>query len=201
MRLIRRRTALSTVIAIGLISCIDGPTAPRPIAIGGHAALDVTVPAIVISQVYGGGGNSGANWRNDYVELFNPGAASVDVSGWKLQYTSAGGNSWSSNSATLPPSTSIAAGRYYLIGLSPNGTSTVGSLLPATDFSNTSINMSGTSGQVILTTGGNGVGNCPKGVGIVDFVGYGTSTKCTGAADWGSSATGNLSNTTSATRK
>jgi hypothetical protein len=28
---------------------------------------------IVISQIYGGGGNSGASLRNDFVELFNRG--------------------------------------------------------------------------------------------------------------------------------
>src|SRR5207249_4835668 len=27
---------------------------------------------IVISQVYGGGGNSGAAYKNDFIELFNP---------------------------------------------------------------------------------------------------------------------------------
>ena len=29
----------------------------------------------VISQIYGGGGNAGATYHNDYVELFNPGTA------------------------------------------------------------------------------------------------------------------------------
>lgn len=47
---------------------------------------------IVISQVYGGGGNSGATYSNDYVELFNRSTASVDLSGWSLQYASASGS-------------------------------------------------------------------------------------------------------------
>ena len=34
---------------------------------------------IVISQIYGGGGNSGATYHNDYVELFNRGAGTVDL--------------------------------------------------------------------------------------------------------------------------
>ena len=36
----------------------------------------VAAPAagqIVISQVYGGGGNTGATYRNDFIELFNRG--------------------------------------------------------------------------------------------------------------------------------
>src|SRR5437763_506681 len=35
---------------------------------------------IVVSQVYGGGGNSGATFQNDFVELFNAGATAVDIS-------------------------------------------------------------------------------------------------------------------------
>jgi uncharacterized protein len=38
--------------------------------------------SIVISQIYGGGGNSGATLRNDFVELFNRSTAAVSVSGW-----------------------------------------------------------------------------------------------------------------------
>lgn len=34
-------------------------------------------PDIVISQVYGGGGNAGAPYMNDFVELFNRGTTTV----------------------------------------------------------------------------------------------------------------------------
>jgi len=43
----------------------------------------------VISQIYGGGGNSGAAFQNDFVELFNPGTVSFDLTGWSIQYASA----------------------------------------------------------------------------------------------------------------
>ena len=46
---------------------------------------------IVISQVYGAGGNSGANWNADYVELFNRGTAAVLVTGWSIQYAATTG--------------------------------------------------------------------------------------------------------------
>src|SRR6058998_3940147 len=49
---------------------------------------------IVISQVYGGGGNSGATLKNDFIELFNLGAAAVNVNGWSVQYASTAGSSW-----------------------------------------------------------------------------------------------------------
>ena len=51
-------------------------------------------PDLVVSQVYAGGGNTGATYANDFVELFNRGSASVDLSGWSVQYATAAGTSW-----------------------------------------------------------------------------------------------------------
>ena len=48
-------------------------------------------PGIVISQVYGGGGNDGGIYTYDFVELFNRGTTPVSLSGWSIQYTSATG--------------------------------------------------------------------------------------------------------------
>ncbi len=53
------------------------------------AAADVN-----ISQVYGGGGNAGATYKNDFIELYNPGAAAVSLTGWSVQYASAAGTTW-----------------------------------------------------------------------------------------------------------
>ncbi|HEY6952333.1 MAG TPA: lamin tail domain-containing protein, partial [Bacteroidota bacterium] len=49
---------------------------------------------VVISEVYGGGGNSGATLKNDFIELYNPTDAIVSIDGWSVQYTSAAGTSW-----------------------------------------------------------------------------------------------------------
>ena len=46
-------------------------------------------PDVLVSQVFAGGGNAGAPYSNDFVELFNRGSTAVDVSGWSLQYASA----------------------------------------------------------------------------------------------------------------
>ena len=48
-------------------------------------------PDVVVSQVFAGGGNAGAPFASDFVELFNRGATTVDVSGWTVQYASATG--------------------------------------------------------------------------------------------------------------
>ena len=39
------------------------------------------VSDVVVSQGYGGGGNSGATWRNDFIERENCGTATVDLTG------------------------------------------------------------------------------------------------------------------------
>ncbi|MGE4360086.1 MAG: lamin tail domain-containing protein, partial [Lysobacteraceae bacterium] len=49
---------------------------------------------VVISQSYGGGGNSGATYTHDFIELFNRGSTPVSLAGWSVQYTSAAGTSW-----------------------------------------------------------------------------------------------------------
>src|SRR3954471_19514067 len=63
------------------------------VVVGGAGALPPNGPSstIVISQVYGAGGNVGATYNADYVELFNRGTAGQSLGGWSLQYTSATG--------------------------------------------------------------------------------------------------------------
>jgi uncharacterized protein len=56
----------------------------------GSATISLTVasPAggVVISKVYGGGGNAGATYTNDFIELFNASASAVTIDGWSVQY-------------------------------------------------------------------------------------------------------------------
>jgi len=68
--------------------------------------------SVVISQVYGGGGNSGATYKNDFIELFNRGSVTASLSGWSVQYASSAGTTWQVTSLT---SVSIAPGQYYLV--------------------------------------------------------------------------------------
>src|SRR6185503_11498621 len=56
--------------------------------------LTVQQPHVVISQLYGGGGNTNATYQNDFVELYNPSGITFDLTGWSLQYTSAAGDGW-----------------------------------------------------------------------------------------------------------
>ena len=75
-------------------------------------------PNIVISQVYGGGGNTGAPYTHDFIELFNRGAAAASLSGMTLQYASATGTGnfgASSTQLTDLPAVTLQPGQYYLV--------------------------------------------------------------------------------------
>src|SRR4029453_9385473 len=62
-------------------------------------AIDIASP-VVISEVYGGGGNSGATYTNDFIELYNNGTTPFDLSSWSVQYASAAGTSWQQTNLT-----------------------------------------------------------------------------------------------------
>jgi len=132
---------------------------------------------IVISQLYGGGGNSGATYTNDFVEIFNRSNTSVNLTGWSVQYASAGGTSWTAVAlgGTLDP------GHYYLVQLSAGAGN--GVPLPAPDAAG-GINMSANNGKVALVSSTTALtGGCPLGNGqLMDFVGYGTANCFEGAA-------------------
>lgn len=124
---------------------------------------------VVISQIYGGGGNSGATYLNDFVELHNTGASTVSLTNWTVQYASAVGTSWGTP-ATL--SGSIPAGGYYLIKLSSGGA--VGAALPAAEVTNTAINIATGAGKVALTNSTTALtGATPSSTAIQDLVGFG----------------------------
>ena len=159
-------------------------------------ATALSCPAqIVISQVYGGGGNSGATLRNDFVELFNRGTSAQSVAGWCVQYASAAGTFTLLNNQNVNLTGSIDPGRYYLVQMAAGAGGTTN--LPAPDATGNAA-MSATAGKVVLLnscatalTAGEGV----AGGRIVDFVGYGTANQFEG----GGAAPG-LSNTTAALR-
>ena len=192
MRLNLWRGSIAVAVGIGLLSCSDAPTALKSVPSGSRdLATAAAAPQIVISQVYGGGGNTGAMYKNDFIELFNPGTVAVIVGGWSVQYTSAAGTSWAVTS--LPPSATIQPGAYYLVqeGVGAGGTTN----LPTPDATG-GIAMGAGAGKVWLVNGAGAVsGLCPAGASIVDQVSYGaTASDCT----HGTTAT--LLNTTAAIR-
>lgn len=177
----RRKKRWSAALSFLLLTGIAIP-APQTAS----AATDNSAP--VISQVYGGGGNSGAKYKNDFIELYNPTDKTVDVSGWKVRYAAATGNFEDKEKMFTPLSGSIAPGGYFLIqeAAGTGGTDD----LPAPNQiaeGNAAIAMSGTNGKVeLLDASGT----------RVDLVGYGTANLAEG-----SGAVPTLSNSTAAVRK
>ncbi len=148
----------------------------------------------LVSQVYAGGGNSGASYTNDFVELFNGGSSAADLTGWSVQYASAASTSWSVTTLTG----AIQPGHYYLVQLASSGAA--GSTLPTPDTTGTT-NFANSGGKVALVQGttalacGGSAGSCSAVSSIADLVGYGS------AADYeGSGAAPALSSATAALR-
>lgn len=153
---------------------------------------------VVISQVYGGGGNSGATFKNDFIEIFNRGTSPQSLAGWSVQYASSAGSSWQVTNLTA---VSLAPGQYYLIQESAGAGGTTSLPTPDAIGSGTGIAMSATAGKVALVSNTTALtcgatNNCPGIAAIVDLVGFGT-----GASSFeGAGPTGTLSNTTAALR-
>jgi len=135
------------------------------------------MPLLVITQVYGGGGNTGATYSNDFIEIFNRGSTTVDfaVTPYSVQYAAATSN-FSTNKTNIN-SGILLPGQYFLIQQGSGGA--VGAALPAADASGT-INLAAAAGKVALVSGTTALTGsaCPLGVTIADFLGYGSIANC-----------------------
>ncbi len=152
---------------------------------------------LVISQVYGGGGNAGSVYTHDFIELHNTGPAPVALDGMALQYASAAATStWDVEAL---PSVIVPAGGYYLIQDAMGGGGTTA--LPTPDLILlTPFDLSVSSGKLALTstTTQLPISTCPLGVDVIGLVGWGGSASCfEGAA----AATAPSNNTTSLQRR
>ncbi|MBA4150685.1 MAG: immunoglobulin domain-containing protein [Verrucomicrobia bacterium] len=132
--------------------------------------------SLVIAEAYGGGGNSGSTWKNDFIVLFNRGATEVDVNGWSVQYTTATGPTGTNHWAVTPLATSskiIPPGGYFLIQQAPG---TGGSVdLPTPDAIGTFAMVLGAFKVALCNTTDALSGTCPTGGNIVDFLGAGSA--------------------------
>ncbi len=146
-----------------------GGTTPPPPATG--------LNRLLISQVYGGGGNSGATLKNDFIELFNPTGTDISLSGYNVEYFSKAGGT---GGKTVLSGT-IKAGGYFLIQEAAGAGGT--QALPTPDASG-NLNISGSDGSVVLSST----------AGVQDTVGFGATTKYEGAP------TAPLTNSTAAVR-
>ncbi|CAN5267619.1 ExeM/NucH family extracellular endonuclease [soil metagenome] len=184
MSSVRKRIGLGLSLAVaatGISGFVAVPAEANP---GGTG--------LVINEVYGGGGNSGAPYNADFVELYNPTNAAISLAGRGLQYRSSSGGS--GGVATL--SGSVPAKKTFLIEVSSGST---GAAINPDLKTSTTLNMSATNGQVLLLTSATaftGSGNLAGASGVIDAVGFGSATSYEGGGP-----TGSPSNSTSVQRK
>jgi uncharacterized protein len=184
-----RRLGLAAVLSVAVVAALGTvPTAPA----------SAVSTSLVLAEVYGGGGNAGppsATYKNDFIELRNIGASTVDVSSYSVQYASAAGSSWQ----VTPLSGSIPVGGAYLIAEASGGSA--GLDLPTPDATGT-INMSASAGKIALVSSTTALGcgaTCHADPSVVDFVGYGGSAsdfEGTGRAPAGSNIASDSRNAT-----
>jgi len=147
---------------------------------------------VVISQAYGGGGNNGATYTHDFVELFNRGNVPVSLNGYSIQYAAAGGSNWSK---TELPNVALLPGQYYLVQQAQGATGTTA--LPSPDFVTVldvnQIAMSGTNFKLLLANTTDLVSS-PTDAQVIDLLGVGSANGFEGTV------APVLSNTTAAIR-
>lgn len=176
----RKRAALGLGLAVAAAGLAAVPATANPAGTG-----------LVISEVYGGGGNSGATYTHDFIELHNPTDEPISVDGMSVQYRSSSGGL----GGVTPLSGSVPAGGHYLVQQAQgNGGTTP---LPEPDATGT-LAMSGTNGIVVLAEGTGALsvpaGDAAGADGVIDLVGFGT------ASSYETAAAPGLSNTTAASR-
>lgn len=153
---------------------------------------------VIISEVFGGGGNSGATLKNDFIELYNTTADAITIGGWSVQYFSAAVTGEASNVFVIPEGRFIPSGAHFLIKASAGA----GGTQEITDQDATStLQLGGTAGKIILynTSAAQTISDISSIIGnpnFVDYVPYGT----TAVPVWGTAMSSNISSTTSATR-
>jgi cardiolipin synthase len=155
-------------------------------ALGGGLAAGVgsTVaasasPSVVISEVYGGGGDSGATYENDFIELVNRSSSAISVNGWSVQYHSSSKTSTSWSVTDL--SGSIPANGVYLVSEAAGSGGT--KALPTAQASGT-IDLSATAGTVALLNSTTALSTADSTTAVADsqdLVGYGATAIAEGS--------------------
>nr|WP_246377646.1 ExeM/NucH family extracellular endonuclease [Nocardioides ginsengisegetis] len=165
-----RRGGMLTLLLAVVVSPLAGLAAP--------AQANTAGTGLVINEVFGGGGNTGAPYNADFVELFNPTSSPISLSGMYLHAANAsavGSSSYAGSPFAL--SGTVPAGGYWLVQASTAGAN--GAALPTPDQSvnfsmgagafSVSLWSGSTASSAYTTTTGNLVGTA----GLVDLVGVG----------------------------
>lgn len=158
--------------------------------------------SVLITQVYGGGGNSGSPYKADFVDFFNTTDADVNISGWCLYYFDAAANV-STQKYEFPANTIIGTNKYFgLKGAEGTGTQPPWELV--FDAVST-LDLSETTGKLVLLKRNKDfslsatpeIGQIVNDPDFIDYVPFGMYA----TPVWGSAMSANISGFSSARRK
>ena len=143
----RPRSFSAAAVVLAVFACVLASARPA-------RAVSST---LVLSQVYGGGGNAGATYTNDFIEVFNRGLSLINTTGMSVQYGATAGNLGANTAQITPLSGFVSPGQYLLVQEAAGGGGTTPLSPDITDP--TPINMSATGGKVALVSSATGL-NC-----------------------------------------
>ena len=155
------RSVSAALAAAGLVVAGGAVLAP--------ATANPAGTSLVISEVYGAGGNGGATYNADFVELYNPTDAAISVVGDYIHYRSVNDGSGGTPQALTG---SVPAHGHYLIQMGSAGTT--GSALPTPDAGPFGFSMSAAGGEVFLLDNSSAItasGNMAGVAHVIDMVG------------------------------
>jgi hypothetical protein len=127
---------------------------------------------LVIAELYGGGGDQGSYWTNDYIVLYNPTSNSIDLSNWSVQYAKFNGSNWEVTNLTG----SVPAGGYYSIQQGGGVRGEVPLPFTANAFGTTDIDKNKGKVALVNTQTALTVSNPVDNAAVIDFIGYGNGT-------------------------
>ena len=179
----RKRIAAALGLGVAATGLAVSPAAANPAGTG-----------LVISEAYVNGGSAGATYINKFVELFNPTASAIDLTGKSLQYRSPTGSGNSSTTVALTGS--VPAGGYFTIQGSSNGAN--GIAVPGVDQVAGGLNPGGGGGTLTLAGVATAV-DPSSSTDVLDKFGWGTSNAPEGTAATGNSITNSLQRSASET--
>src|SRR5215213_1407871 len=201
-QMIRRRESAAharlRLLTLGLFAAL---CSAAPAVTASAQSLNAGSPDLVISQVYTRGGEAGATFRNDFVEVFNRGNVTVNLMDYTLQVLAdlpagpgfpGGLTPVAVRLVSSSGSVQLAPGQYVLYRFGSSGNN--GAVLPVTPDSDSStpvnVNLPADRGRVALAQGGPTHPyvqyGCAVGVdaALADFFSYGPDTCAEGGANF-----------------
>lgn len=135
--------------------------------------IETIAGTLMIYEVYGGGGNAGAPYKNDYVILYNGTDAAINLDGYSIQYGSATGE-FASYAGNLVELTGTIESKGFFVIILGTAEDPQGVDLPMTANVTGDSNMGASNGKVALAKTTDKVTGLDHDI-VVDLVGFGTA--------------------------